>query len=130
VRAANYPEHRVRGDCRCSTCATPCRPGSRWTARSTTSCCAAALRLAQASLEDISRQQAFSVEGASALLENGPDGVSVATLRALLEMMDEKERMLHLLNQYIDGPGSTVVIGAEHTAPGLRPFSLIAGHLR
>ncbi|HET9266737.1 MAG TPA: heat-inducible transcriptional repressor HrcA [Vicinamibacterales bacterium] len=85
-----------------------------------------ALRLAQASLEDISRQQAFSVEGASALLENGPDGVSVATLRALLEMMDEKERMLHLLNQYIDGPGVTVVIGAEHTAPGLRPFSLIA----
>ena len=85
-----------------------------------------ALRLAQASLEDISRQQAFSVEGASALLENSPDGVSVATLRALLEMMDEKERMLHLLNQYIDGPGVTVVIGAEHTAPGLRPFSLIA----
>ena len=85
-----------------------------------------ALRLAQASLEDISRQQAFSVEGASALLENGPDGVSVATLRALLEMMDEKARMLSLLNQYIDGPGVTVVIGAEHTAPGLRPFSLIA----
>ena len=85
-----------------------------------------ALRLAQASLEDISRQQAFSVEGASALIETGADGVSLATLRALLEMMDQKERMLHLLNEYIDGPGLTVIIGAEHTAPGLRPFSLIA----
>jgi heat-inducible transcriptional repressor len=86
-----------------------------------------ALRLAQASLEDISRQQAFSVEGASALIESGSaDGVSLATLRALLEMMDEKERMLHLLNEYIDGPGLTVIIGAEHTAPGLRPFTLIA----
>jgi heat-inducible transcriptional repressor len=86
-----------------------------------------ALRLAQASLEDISRQQAFSVEGASALIDNGgTEGVSLATLRALLEMMDQKERMLHLLNEYIDGPGVTVVIGAEHTAPGLRPFSLIA----
>jgi heat-inducible transcriptional repressor len=52
--------------------------------------------------------------------------VSLATMRALLEMMDEKERMLHLLNEYIDGPGVTVIIGAEHTAPGLRPFSLIA----
>jgi len=85
-----------------------------------------ALRLAQASLEDISRQQAFSVEGASALIETGADGVSLATLRALLEMMDQKERMLHLLNEYIDGPGLTVIIGAEHTAPGLRPFTLIA----
>ena len=85
-----------------------------------------ALRLAQASLEDISRQQAFSVEGASALIETGADGVSLATLRALLEMMDQKERMLHLLNEYIDGPGLTVIIGAEHTAPGLRSFSLIA----
>ena len=52
--------------------------------------------------------------------------MSLATLRALLEMMEEKERMVHLLNQYIDGPGLTVVIGAEHTAPDLRPFSLIA----
>jgi heat-inducible transcriptional repressor len=34
--------------------------------------------------------------------------------------------MVRLLNQYIDGPGLTVVIGAEHVAPGLRPFSLVA----
>jgi heat-inducible transcriptional repressor len=86
-----------------------------------------ALRLAQASLEDISRQQAFSVEGASSLIEGGgQDGVSLATLHALLEMMEQKEQMLHLLNEYIDGPGVTVIIGAEHSAPGLRPFSLIA----
>ena len=65
------------------------------------------------------------VEGAASLLgDAAQDGVSLATLRALLEMMEEKERMVHLLNQYIDGPGLTVVIGAEHTAPDLRPFSL------
>jgi heat-inducible transcriptional repressor len=34
--------------------------------------------------------------------------------------------MVHLLNQYIDGPGLTVIIGAEHAAPGLRSFSLVA----
>ena len=31
-----------------------------------------------------------------------------------------------MLNEYIDGPGLTVVIGAEHNDPELRPFSLIA----
>ena len=31
-----------------------------------------------------------------------------------------------MLNEYIDGPGLTVVIGAEHSDPELRPFSLIA----
>jgi heat-inducible transcriptional repressor len=41
-------------------------------------------------------------------------------------MMEEKERLVRLLNQYIDGPGLTIVIGAEHTAPDLRSFSLVA----
>jgi heat-inducible transcriptional repressor len=41
-------------------------------------------------------------------------------------MMEEKQRLVHLLNEYIEGPGLTIVIGAEHAAPDLRPFSLIA----
>src|SRR5688572_18529142 len=85
-----------------------------------------ALRLARSTLEELPTHQAFHVEGAASLLGAPQEGVSVSTLRALLEMMEEKERMVHLLNQYIDGPGLTVVIGAEHAAPGLRPFSLIA----
>jgi heat-inducible transcriptional repressor len=40
--------------------------------------------------------------------------------------MEEKERLVHLLNAYIDGPGLRIVIGAEHTAPDLKSFSLIA----
>ncbi len=85
-----------------------------------------ALRLAQQTLETLPGQPAFHVEGAAALLEGADDSVSRATLRALLEMMEEKERLVHLLNEYIDGPGLTVVIGAEHAAPDLRSFSLIA----
>src|SRR5258705_2219214 len=86
-----------------------------------------ALRLARSTLEELPRQNAFHVEGAASLLDApAPDGVTLPTLRALLEMMEEKERMLRLLNQYIDGPGITVVIGGEHTSPELRPFSLIA----
>ena len=88
---------------------------------------ARALRLASFTLEELPSQQTFHVEGAASLLdEHAHETVSLATLRALLEMMEEKERMIHLLNQCIDGPGLTVVIGAEHTAPGLRHFSLIA----
>ena len=81
---------------------------------------ARALRLARSTLADMPRQQTFHVEGAASLLgSDAQPGVSLATLRALLEMMEGKERMVHLLNQYIDGPGLTVVIGAEHTAPHL-----------
>lgn len=85
-----------------------------------------ALRLAQQTLDTLPGQITFHVEGAAALLDDADDTVSRATLRALLEMMEEKERLVRLLNQYIDGPGLTVVIGAEHSAPDLRSFSLIA----
>lgn len=86
-----------------------------------------ALRLARQSFDELATQQTFHVEGAASLLEGTPqDGVSLPTLRALLEMMEEKERLVHLLSQYIDAPGLTVVIGTEHTSPDLRSFSLIA----
>jgi heat-inducible transcriptional repressor len=85
------------------------------------------LRLAKSTLDDLPKPQAFHVEGAASLLDDSThEGVSLATLRALVEMMEEKERLVHLLNQYIEGPGLTIVIGEEHAAPGLRPFSLIA----
>src|SRR6185436_14413616 len=88
---------------------------------------ARALRLARSTLEELPRQQTFHVEGAASLLEGGShEPVSVETLRALLNMMEEKERLVHLLNEYIDGPGLTVVIGTEHAPPDLRRFSLIA----
>jgi heat-inducible transcriptional repressor len=86
-----------------------------------------ALRLAQSTLEPLPANSTLHVEGAASLLAEAlQPAVSMATLRALLEMMEEKERMVHLLDQYIDGPGLTIVIGGEHTAPDLRPFSLIA----
>ena len=47
-------------------------------------------------------------------------GLTLGTLHALLEMIEEKQRLVRLLNEYIDGPGLTVVIGAEHPDPSLR----------
>ena len=50
----------------------------------------------------------------------------VTTVRALLRMVEEKQRLVRLLNEYIDGPGLTRVIGQEHRTPDLHPFSLVA----
>ena len=87
-----------------------------------------ALKLAQSGLEELPRKSALFVDGASALLDETAEdsGVSFATVRALLRMVEEKERLVRLLNEYIDGPGLTIVIGQEHRAPDLRPFSLVA----
>ena len=88
-----------------------------------------ALRLANSTLESLPLASEFHVEGAASLLTvtgAGDAAVSLSTLRAIVEMMEEKQRLLHLLTEYIDGPGLTVVIGAEHLTPDLRPFSLVA----
>lgn len=86
------------------------------------------LRLAMRSLENLERPSAICIDGTSTLLDQvvGASGLPVATLQALLRMVEEKQRLVKLLNEYIDGPGITVVIGAEHNDPELRPFSLIA----
>ncbi len=86
-----------------------------------------ALRLASSSLENLQRPT-VCIDGTSSLLEAVVEasGLSLSTLRALLVMVEEKQRLVRLLNEYIDGPGMTVVIGTEHSDPQLRPFSLIA----
>lgn len=86
-----------------------------------------ALRLASSSLENLERTT-VSIDGTSTLLEEvvRASGLSLSTLRALLVMVEEKQRLVRMLNEYIDGPGLTVVIGAEHSDPEMRPFSLIA----
>ncbi|MCC7126058.1 MAG: heat-inducible transcription repressor HrcA [Acidobacteria bacterium] len=87
-----------------------------------------ALRLASQTLESMRGPATVHIEGASTLLEQviAASGISPATLGALLRMVEEKQRLVRLLNEYIDGPGLTVVIGTEHSDPELRPFSLIA----
>jgi heat-inducible transcriptional repressor len=84
-----------------------------------------ALRLVQTTFEGIADQHALFIEGAATLLEKSEGGVSLATLRTLLKMIEEKNRLVRLLTEYMEGPGLTVVIGGEHTAPDLREFSLV-----
>src|SRR5712692_289665 len=85
---------------------------------------ARAMRLASSTFADLPDDRTMYVEGTSALLDDA-SGLTVQTLQALLQMIEEKQKLLQVLNEYIDGPGLTVVIGAEHLDPGLRPFSLV-----
>ena len=86
---------------------------------------ARAMRLATSTFSDLPDDGAMYVDGTSSLLDDST-GLTIATLQTLLQIVEEKQRLLHLLNEYIDGPGLTIIIGAEHLDPTLRPFSLIA----
>jgi heat-inducible transcriptional repressor len=85
---------------------------------------ARAMRLATSTFADLPDDRTMYVEGTSALLDDG-SGLTVQMLQVLMQMIEEKQKLLQLLNGYIDGPGLTVVIGAEHLDPSLRPFSLV-----
>ena len=87
-----------------------------------------ALRLASSSFQNLDRPTAVYLDGASTLIEEvvQASGISANTLKTLLRMVEEKQRLVRMLTEYLDGPGLTVVIGTEHSDPELRPFSLIA----
>jgi heat-inducible transcriptional repressor len=86
---------------------------------------ARAMHLASSTFSDLPVGGTMYVDGTSALFDD-TTGLTLATLQTLVQLIEEKQKLLHLLDEYIDGPGITVVIGAEHLEPGLRPFSLVA----
>ena len=45
-------------------------------------------------------------------------------MRTLLRMIEEKRRLVQLLDDYLSGAGLTVVIGSEHSKPDLHSFSI------
>lgn len=85
---------------------------------------ARAMRLASSTFSDLPDDRTIYVEGTAALLDDA-SGLTVQTLQALLAMIEEKQKLLQILNEYIDGPGLSVIIGAEHLDPSLRAFSLV-----
>ena len=88
-----------------------------------------ALLLASSTFDDMESTPVVFIQGTSFLLEElgGADPEeTLQTLRTLLEMIEEKTRLVQLLDDYISGAGLTVVIGSEHPSPDLRSFSIVA----
>jgi heat-inducible transcriptional repressor len=88
---------------------------------------ARALHLASTTLADFEPSPVVYVQGTSLLLDDvGEDeDVTLETLRTLLRMIEEKTRLVQLLDEYISGDGLTIVIGSEHPSPDLQRFSLV-----
>lgn len=87
---------------------------------------AVALQLARTTLESIDSPSSVHIDGASSLADtHDAPSVSLSTLHTLLRMVEEKERLVQLLDAYLDGPGVAVVIGGEHQDPQLRGCSLV-----
>lgn len=90
---------------------------------------ARALRLASSTFEGMGVDPIVFFQGTSLLLDDvgaqDPD-VTLGTLRTLLRMIEEKTRLVKLLDDYLSGHELTVVIGSEHQAPDLQRFSLVA----
>jgi heat-inducible transcriptional repressor len=87
-----------------------------------------ALRLATSTFADLNDTRTLFIEGTASLVDEGREGgrVSLGTLRTLLRMIEEKHRLVRLLTEYMEGPGLTVIIGTEHSAPDLREVSVVA----
>ena len=90
---------------------------------------ARALRLANTTFEDMESGPSVFIQGTSLVLDeladDDPD-VTLETLRTLLRMIEEKARLVQLLDEYLRADGLTVVIGSEHHAPDLQRFSVVA----
>ena len=87
-----------------------------------------ALRLASSSFEGIERQPSIYVQGTALLFEltagHDPEA-TLARMKTLVHMIEEKSRLVQLIDACMDGNGLTVFIGTEHQDPDLQHFSVV-----
>jgi heat-inducible transcriptional repressor len=50
---------------------------------------------------------------------------TLATMRTLVRIIEEKSRLVKLIDACMDGNGLTVYIGSEHQDPDLQNFSVV-----
>ena len=86
---------------------------------------AGALTLAEETLASLPTENHVFVSGAPTIADLGLSPEALPTLRALLAMLEEKDRLARLLTAYLEDPGLTIVIGTEHLSPDLQSLSLV-----
>jgi heat-inducible transcriptional repressor len=89
---------------------------------------ARALRLASVTFEGLEPKPTIFIQGTSLLFEvvgvDDPE-TTLEAMRTLVRMMEEKTRLMQLIDACMDGQGLTVVIGSEHPDPDLQRFSVV-----
>ena len=93
---------------------------------------ARALRLASRTFEGVQREPSIYVQGTALLFDlatGGDPETTLTTLRALVQMIEEKSRLVALIDACMDGNGLTVIIGSEHQEPELQSFSMVTSPL-
>jgi len=86
-----------------------------------------ALRLASTTFEGLESHPTIYVQGTALLFEATPGDdpeTTLATMRSLLRMIEEKTRLVRLIDACMDSR-LTVLIGTEHGEPDLQPFSFV-----
>jgi heat-inducible transcriptional repressor len=89
---------------------------------------ARALRLASRTFDGLQREASIYIQGTALLFDlatGGDPETTLATMRSLVQMIEEKSRLVRLIDACLDGSGLTVIIGSEHQEPDLQPFSLV-----
>ncbi len=89
---------------------------------------ARALRLGSRTFDGMQREPSIYVQGTALLFDlatGGDPETTLATLRSLVHMIEEKSRLVRLIDACMDGSGLTVIIGSEHQDPELQHFSLV-----
>jgi heat-inducible transcriptional repressor len=89
---------------------------------------ARALRLASTTFDGMEREPSVYIQGTALLLEmavgHDPE-TTLATMRTLVRMIEEKSRLVQLIDACMGGNGLTVFIGSEHQDPDLQHFSVV-----
>jgi heat-inducible transcriptional repressor len=83
------------------------------------------LALAEETLASLPGESHVFVSGAPTIADLGLSPEALPTLRALLAMLEEKERLARLLTAYLEDNGLTIVIGTEHLSPDFQSLSLV-----
>lgn len=89
---------------------------------------ARALRLASATFDSLQREPSIYIQGTALLFDlatGGDPETTLQTMRLLLRMIEEKSRLVRLIDACMDGNGLTVIIGSEHQDPDLQHFSMV-----
>jgi heat-inducible transcriptional repressor len=84
-----------------------------------------AMILSQKTLEGAAEREQLFVLGASQLV-NYPEFMDASRTRDLLEALEQKSKILHILNECIEGEGIHIVIGSENRDPELKNLSLVS----